>query len=101
MKNKKSQGLSLSVIIIAILSLTVLVVLTMIFTGYAGDWSRSFAGTCQEQGGICSEKGECFNEDFPRKAFAKGCSYYERDSSTGEYQFSDEKDSGQCCLPLP
>lgn len=108
MKPKKSQGLSLNMIIIAAIGLIVLVVLVAIFTGYAGNWSRSFAGTCDEQGGICSDSGgspgECDKADFTRKVFAKPCTYYVREWNTGagEYEYKDSKDqkkAGQCCLP--
>jgi len=118
MKSKKSQGLPINIIIIAVISLIVLIVLVAIFTGYAGNWSRSFMGSCQDQGGICSDKGgspgECNNQDFPRKVFAKGCNYYERewvrdysaearrsDETIGEYKYTNkgDKKQGQCCLP--
>ncbi len=101
MNNKKSQSLPLNIIIIAAILLIVLIVLVSIFSGYIGNWTKNFAGTCQEQGGQCSSMGECKNKDFPRMVFAKGCQYYERDSS-GKYKpKGDINDkAGQCCLPL-
>ena len=104
MKNKKSQGLPINIIIIAVISLIVLVVLVAIFTGYAGNWSRSIMGSCDEQGGVCSTDGECNKADFTRKVFAKPCTYYVRkwDAGKGEYIYkpSEKQDkAGQCCLP--
>ena len=104
LRNLRSQGLSLNMIIIAAIGLIVLVVLVAIFTGYAGNWSRSFGGTCDEQGGVCSTQGECNKADFTRKVFAKPCPYYVREwnSEKGEYGYKDSKDqkkAGQCCLP--
>ena len=95
----------MNIIIIAVISLIVLIVLVAIFTGYAGNWSRNIAGTCEEQGGACSTKGECNKADFTRKVFAKPCTYYVRkwDDGEGEYVYTDseKKDqAGQCCLPI-
>tara|TARA_Y100000310_G_scaffold344364_1_gene456780 strand:- start:18050 stop:18418 length:369 start_codon:yes stop_codon:yes gene_type:complete len=64
MVNKKGQGLSLNVIIVAAIALVVLVVLIVIFTGRAGDFDKkvnneakqeltamkTFYGTCHPSG---------------------------------------------------
>lgn len=97
MVNKKSQGLSINMIIIAAIGLIVLVILLAIFTGRINIFNKDFLGTCQEQGGICSQKGECNNPDFPRKVFAKGCPNYERNNE-GIYIEKRDVKEGQCCL---
>ncbi len=54
--SKKAQGLSLNVIIIAVLALLVLVILAVIFTGKAGVFRRD-SGDCNVLGGSCSRTG--------------------------------------------
>ncbi len=53
--NKKSQGLSINAIIVAVIALVVLVVLVAIFTGRICIFSQgvSEAGTCESLGGTC------------------------------------------------
>lgn len=53
-KMKKAQGLSLNVIIIAVILIVVLIVLVVIFTGKIGIFSKTTA-TCASKGGQCSE----------------------------------------------
>jgi hypothetical protein len=49
MVNKKGQGLSLSVIIIAAIALVVLVVLIVIFTGRAGDFDKKVNNEAKQE----------------------------------------------------
>ncbi|MBI2651359.1 hypothetical protein HYX01_02730 [Candidatus Woesearchaeota archaeon] len=62
MLNKKSQGISINVIIIAVIALIVLVVLVAVFTGQIGTFNRKLglvgdaAKTCESQGGTFEEK---------------------------------------------
>lgn len=58
MNNKKGQGLSMNVIIIAALALIVMVVLTVVFMGKMGDNRRSI-DQCENNGGVCVDKGSC------------------------------------------
>ena len=58
MLQKKAQGLSLNVIIIAAIALIVLVVLVMIFTGRMGGFTGTIA-MCSNQGGECVTSGGC------------------------------------------
>lgn len=53
--NKKSQGLSITTIIVAAIALIVLVVLVAIFTGRIGLFSKGIgeATTCESLGGKC------------------------------------------------
>ena len=63
LKNKKSQGLSITTIIVAVIALIVLVVIVAILTGKLGSFSKGVEQTgditriCNEQGGFL--KAEC------------------------------------------
>ena len=58
MKNKKAQGLSLNVIIIAVLALLVLVILAVIFTGKLGTYKpQSDEEQFNEEEDICLDFG--------------------------------------------
>ncbi len=50
--NKKAQGISMNVIIIAAIALLVLVILSVIFIGRMGSFGRA-AANCESQGGQC------------------------------------------------
>ena len=54
-KNTKSQGISINVVIIAVLALVVLVVLTFIFTGKVKIFSEGLQ-SCAAKQGHCSDK---------------------------------------------
>lgn len=62
MTNKKSQGMPINTIIIAVIALAVLVVLIVIFTGGIGKTSENL-GSCVTKGGICADdpplQGKC------------------------------------------
>lgn len=53
---KKSQGISLNVIIIAAIALIVLVILVLIFTGRIGLFTREVSA-CTNAGGTCVDLG--------------------------------------------
>ena len=53
---KKSQGISLNVIIIAAIALIVLVILILIFTGRIGLFTRE-VNACTNAGGTCVDLG--------------------------------------------
>jgi len=61
MKNKSSEGLSISTIVIAALALTVLIVLMIIFT-------KNISTTNENLGGCTAKGGQC------AKSFKDGCS---------------------------
>jgi len=63
--NKKSQGISINVIIIAAVSLIVLVVLVAIFTGRFGAFSKGIGetGTCNNLGGACADSCSNINKE--------------------------------------
>jgi len=60
MKSKKSQGLPMNVIIIAVIVLIVLIVIIAIFTGRAGIFTKNMR-SCELNGGECVKPGECEN----------------------------------------
>lgn len=59
--NKKAQGISMNVIIIAAIALLVLVVLSVIFIGNMSKWQVNI--DCPQKGGICRE-GSCINNEI-------------------------------------
>lgn len=60
---KRGQGLSLNVIIIAAIALLVLVVLSMIFTGKLGGWTKA-QNECAANGGTCvDDASACTGEN--------------------------------------
>lgn len=65
MSNKKSQGLPINTIIIAVIALAVLIVLLVILTRGIGKTSENL-GSCITKGGICADdsklKGTCGGE---------------------------------------
>ena len=96
---KKSQGMPINVVILAVIGLIILIVLVAIFTGRAGIFSKNVGGSCADQGGICSTNGECNNPQYQIKIFASGCKYYER-SQDGTMKEDASDKNGQCCLSL-
>ena len=72
MNHKKSQGMSMNVIIAAALALVVLVVLLAIFTGSIGKTSQNI-GSCTTKGGECASKfGNVCKGEFPIPIFVSG-----------------------------
>ena len=67
--NKKAQGLSVNVIIVAVLALLVLVVIAFIFTGRFAIFSRT-TGDCEATGGDCEYScDEGYSLDPIRKCY--------------------------------
>ena len=62
MNTKKGMGLSLNVIIIAIIGLCVLIVLVFIFTRSSSDFATSISD-CESMGGSCAKS--CSDEFAP------------------------------------
>ncbi len=87
MFNKKAQGISMNVIIIAAIALLVLVVLSVIFMGRSAQFSEQIAA-CESNGGKCG--AICGDEDSgtesyptPYSAWGKSCQdKYEGDKPT-------------------
>ncbi len=83
---KKAQGMSVNVIIIAVLALLVLVVLAFIFTGKIGQFSRT-TGDCEAIAGNACEI-QCD-------------SGYVQDNSRGCFDKDNEPMEGYvCCIPV-
>lgn len=64
MKNKKSQGMPLSVIVIAALVLLVLVILAVIFIGRMGGTTTTL-NSCESKSGTCVVTGTCEGTTLP------------------------------------
>ncbi len=58
MMNKKGQGISINVIIIAAIAILVLVILAVIFLGYVNKWTGD-VNDCTNKGGTCYAQGTC------------------------------------------
>ncbi len=80
--NKKGAELSMNVIVIAAIVLLVLVVLSIIFLGRVGIFSKQ-VGDCASKGGVCTPRADC--TDITKLVPGTNC---ERDSNNAEI----------CCL---
>ena len=98
MQNKKSQGLSLNMIIIAAIGLIVLVVLAYIFFGRSTIFVKSTG--CTARGGICLPETGC-PDDKPIKIYTTDCKEMELDQAAEKYKAkANSKDPGQCCISI-
>lgn len=77
--DKKAQGISMNVIIIAAIALLVLVILSVIFIGRMGSFGEQ-TGACEQQGGTCYDGPNC----------PQGTTKYTANCEEGEV----------CCLPV-
>jgi len=68
--NKKAQGLSINVIIVAIIALLILVIISFIFTGKIALF-RKTSEDCASQGGICRQEGFCMEGEATLRQY--GC----------------------------
>jgi len=87
MINKKAQGISLNVIVIAAIALLVMVVLILVFTGKIGNFTSN-VDVCENKGGVCRES--CDRANLETELRGAVCT-----SSSGQ------PDSTQkCCLSI-
>jgi len=110
MKNKKSQGLTLNIIIIAALSLIVLVVLVFIFRGETNKFVKST--DCPAREGVClstrssvPEGEEIYScpKEKPIKIYTNDCDEVKKKESATDNTLSDydvKGRPGQCCIPI-
>ena len=84
--SKKAQGMSINVIIIAVLALLVLVVLAFIFTGKIGKFSTTTANCESIAGNKCD--------------YAPCQSGYVQDNSRGCFDSSNQPTGEVCCIPV-
>lgn len=89
--NKKAQGLSLNVIIIAIIALLVLVILALIFTGRMSIFNKN-AGDCAVLGGEC-KRSDCSGSNERQVGY--NCNL-DGDDNINEGKSVD----GVCCLSI-
>jgi len=95
MKSKKSQGLSINVIIIAAIALVALVVIIAIFTNTTGKAAKNI-GSCITKGGKCAY-------DLPNDKCgkdAKGVDYPVSLIVSGGCKNKDNNLDGLCCLKI-
>lgn len=86
LRNRKAQGISLNVIIIAAIALLVLVILSIIFIGRMGK-TREEVDRCETNGGICAD--DCAElGDYVREVSTYTC--------YTEGEVSDQK----CCIKI-
>lgn len=85
--SKKAQGISMNVIVIAIIALLVLVVLSVIFMTNTGVFVRGVVD-CAQKGGQCVSINEACPSNYPTEYSMWKC--LESDGTTNE----DEK----CCI---
>tara|TARA_Y100000310_G_C20581606_1_gene763287 strand:+ start:58 stop:342 length:285 start_codon:yes stop_codon:yes gene_type:complete len=88
--NKKAQGISINVIIIAAIALAVLVILFAIFTGNIGQNTESI-NECTNKGGLCGTIDSCDSLN------TEGGKQYVQFKATTK----DCANSQPCCLPVP
>ncbi|MBI2655907.1 hypothetical protein HYX06_05805 [Candidatus Woesearchaeota archaeon] len=84
MKSKKSQGLSVNVIILAALALAVLLVLIVIFTRGIGKTSENLGSCITKQGQCANKEGKC-PEGYQIPIFVAG-------------DCKDSKPENLCCI---
>ena len=109
-KSKKSQGLPLEIIIIALVVLIVAVVLVFIFKGETNKFVKS--STCTAREGVCLKGlSEC-PDGKPVKLYTSDCVEVEKKDDATEYTPKKQKDKegeetekevgspGQCCVSL-
>ena len=82
--NKKAQGISMNVIIIAAIALLVLVILSVIFIGRMGSFGR-ITGDCTTQGGRC---------------LASPCNVQTPPMASNSGLNCEEESTPYCCLPV-
>ena len=82
---KKAQGMSINVIIIAVLALLVLVVLAFIFTGKIGQFTQATANCESISGNTCEYTCS---------------SAYVEDSTRGCFDEDNEPTGKVCCIPI-
>jgi len=92
--NKKAQGMSLNVIIIAALGLLVLVVLAIIFTGNLGTTVREI-DKCSNKGGTCVAAQTSCVGTYDK--IARGACDLNGDS---KFHFNNDDSDGYCCLSI-
>ena len=86
--DKRGQGLSMNVIIIAAISLLVLVVLAIIFTSRIGSFGEGL-DQCEKSGGSCEFTDSCRSLE----------GYAAEDTFGTRGCLKDQGEGSKCCLP--
>lgn len=96
MINKRAQGISINVIIIAAIALLVLVIISIIFIGRMGK-TRSEIDKCQTNGGTCAEDCAALGE-YVRETTSYKCYYSEGDDIPSGSKVGDANPDLKCCI---
>jgi len=98
MFQKRAQGLSINVVIVAVIGLIILVVVIAMFTGKLGSFGKGLdaAGSCDTACSALGKKGDPIHNraqcgDLPGEIFMPG----------GPGAFSDVSDGKVCCCENP
>ena len=97
LRNRKAQGISLNVIIIAAIALLVLVILSIIFIGRMGK-TREEIDKCENNGGSCVDDCAVLG-DYARETTAYTCYYGLIDVPEGK-KTGDPNPDKKCCITI-
>ena len=98
MLNKKAQGISINVIIIAAIALLVLVIISIIFIGRMGK-TREEMDKCQTNGGTCAE--DCVDlGEYVRETTSYKCYYSAGDDIPSNKKAGDVNPDMRCCIKI-
>jgi len=97
MKYKKSQGLSINFIVIAVLALIVLMVIAFIFRGESNKFVKNLG--CSARNGVCLENLEDCPDEKSVKIYTNDCIDVKFEGN--KYIAKEpKKGPGQCCIPI-
>ena len=96
--NRKAQGISINVIIIAAIALMVLVIISIIFIGRMGK-TREEIDKCQTNGGTCAEDCAALGE-YSRETSSYKCYYGIADEIPEGKKVGDANPDLKCCIKI-
>lgn len=96
--SSKAQGMPINIIIIAAISLLVLVILVIIFTGRTGVFTKE-SGNCVNNGGVCTT-GDCSEiGELVKESTAYKC-YYTTADVPDDKKVGDINTGAKCCIKV-
>ena len=118
MVKKRAQGLSISMIVAAVIGLAVLIIIIAIFAGRVGIFGKSMA-SCEEKGGFCAGCPLNTDPSIRKVTCVSMKTEYAGERETtkdgGQYPCPEDhgillrtdcnadgiEDNDRCCIPLP
>lgn len=98
--SSKAQGMPINIIIIAAISLLVLVILVIIFTGRTGIFTKE-AGNCVNNGGECTTEDCSKLGELVKESTAYKCYYAASDINMPEgKKAGDLNTEAKCCIKV-